>query len=86
LFQAGGVEVDVGDGGEQGFDDEMIEGTIQSAELAGAMDELADTFGGMEEQILEGGGLGIFAANAGVSAAGGAESLFALITEHRFGC
>ena len=84
LFESERIEVDIGDGGKQGFDHEMIHRAVLGAELPGAMGVLTDALGGVDEQVLEGGGLGVFAADAGIGAAGHAESLFTLIAKHGF--
>ena len=51
-LEALGVEVDVGDGGEECLGDEDIDSVLDLAELAGAMGVHADAFDGMEEEVL----------------------------------
>jgi hypothetical protein len=84
LFESERIEIDVGDGGEESFDEEMIDGRVWGAELSSAMCVLADALGGVDQEILERGGLGIFAADAGIGAAGHAEGLFTLVAKHGF--
>ena len=65
----------------------MIEAVLQTAQLAAtASPEVQSLFhqwvSCLEEQILEGGGLGIFAARAEGGAAGHLHGLFTLVAKH----
>jgi len=82
LLEALGVEVDVGDGREERVHHEAIDGGAVGAARAGAVGEGGDAAAGVEEQILESGGLGIFAARAEGGAAGHLHGLFTLVAKH----
>ena len=80
--QALGVEVDVGDGGEERFDDEDVDLAVARAEGGGAMRVHGDALGGVDEQVLQGRGGSVLAADAGGGTTGALGGLLALITEH----
>ena len=83
-LQTGRIEVDIGDGGEQGFDDEFVDGCVLGTEHDGAVGVHRHPFGQIQQQVLQGGGLRVFAADAERVATGSFGGLFTLITKHCF--
>ncbi len=79
-----GIEVDVGDGGKQCFDDIFVNGRILGAEHGGAVGVHRYSLGDIQQQVLQGRCFGVFAADAEHVAAGPFGGLFTLITKHSF--
>jgi hypothetical protein len=81
LVNIGGVEVDIGDGEEEGAEKESVHVRGCGAEEAGGVGVLSDSLGGVEEEVLEYGGVLIFAADGEGGASGAFGRLFALVAE-----
>lgn len=81
--KAGVIEVDVGQGGENGLDGEEIHFGVFNACIAGGDGDLGEAFGQMKKKVLKLGGVVGFPADTdlGTTALGG---LFTLITKHGF--
>ncbi len=84
-LQALWVEIDVGHGGEQGFDDEAVRALVDVAELAQPMAQEAKALQLMQQQVLQQGNFGTLAADADASAGLRVAGLFALIAKHVHG-
>ena len=82
LFDPGRVEIDVGYRGEQAFEHRAIDLRVANAKLGRSMGVHRHPLGGMNQEVLQGGGLRLLAANADLLAAGALGGLFTLITEH----
>ena len=82
LFDAGRVEIDVGHRGEQAFEHRPIDLGVANAELGRSVGVHRKPLGGMDQEVLQGGGFRFFAANADLLAPGALGGLFALVTKH----
>ena len=82
LFDAGRVEIDVGHRGEQAFEHGPIDLGIANAELGRSVGVHRQSLGGMDQQVLQGGGFRVFSANADLLAPGAFGGLFTLVTKH----
>ena len=76
------VKIDIGDGDEQGFEEEPVHGGIFGSESACSMGVLGDAFARMDQEVLQDGASLVLAADRKVAAARSLGSLFALITKH----
>ncbi|MGC4119087.1 MAG: hypothetical protein QM765_31885 [Myxococcales bacterium] len=76
-----GVEVDVGDRGEQRLDHRAAERVVVLAEHVGAVGVHRDALGGVDHQVLQGAGDRVLAAVADALAALAADGLFTLVAE-----
>ena len=85
LFQAPGVEVDVGHGGEQRLDDKAVGAGVGVAELAQALAQEADAFQLVQKQVLQHGHFRALAADAEAGAGLAIAGLFALVAKHVHG-
>ena len=83
---ARGIEIDVGQRGEHGVQDETARILVHDAKLPGGPGVLRDALDRMEQQILQIGSHGVLAARAFCRGAAvacvGAFGLFALVAEH----
>jgi hypothetical protein len=86
LFDPHGVEVDVGQRGEQRVVDEIIHGGIRYADGASLVRDLRQPFHRVDQDVLKVAGDGVLAAGSllGVAAGNGVDvlCLLALVTEH----
>ena len=82
FFNSGRVEIDVGHRGEQAFEHGPIDLRVANAELGRSMGVHRQSLGGMDQEVLQGGGLRFLAANADLLAPGALGGLFALVTKH----
>ena len=80
------VEIDVGEGREEGEEDEAVGFDVRRAKLARAMQILADALADIEQNVLQIGGRRVLAAHAFRAGAARAfvrsVGLLALVTEH----
>jgi hypothetical protein len=63
------VKIDVGDGDEQGFEDEPVHSGVFGAERAGPMSVLGNALAGMDQEVLQDGAILVLAADRIVAAA-----------------
>jgi hypothetical protein len=82
LRQAGRVEVDIGHRGEKAFDEKLVDRRIRNAECAGLVAEKCQAFQALQQIVLQGCNLGLFAAHTNYAATGTFGRLFTLITKH----
>ena len=80
--EAFGIEIDVGESGEEGFADKRVDFRIGGARLPGAMGVHGDAFYRKYKQILQRCRRRVFAAGANLHAALPAKGLLTLIAEH----
>ena len=78
----GRVEIDVRHRGEEAFEHRAIDLRVADAELGRSMGVHRHALGGVDQQVLQGGGLRVLAADADLVAAGALGGLFALVTKH----
>ncbi|KAF5060555.1 hypothetical protein DSECCO2_324580 [anaerobic digester metagenome] len=81
-FEAGRVEIDVGQGREDAFVDEAVQVGVGHALGAGLHGHFGQPLQGVDEKILESGHFGLLAAHADFGAAGSFGSLFTLVAKH----
>ena len=77
-----GVEIDVGDRGEEEFEDRPIDRRVAGVQFGRPMGVHRNALGGIHQQVLQVGGGRVLAADAILVATGSLRGLFALITEH----
>ena len=82
LFDSGRVEIDVGYRGEQAFEHGTIDLRVADAELGRSVGVHRQPLGGVDQEVLQGGGFRVFSANADLLAPGALGGLFALVTKH----
>src|SRR5690606_32954639 len=87
LVEAGGVEVDIGESGEQGEVHKAVDRRQAGAEAMGTRPVHGDALHQVDQHVLKIGGGGVLAADApgeatAVGAVGGAQSLFTLDAKH----
>ena len=70
MFEPPRIKVNVGDGGEQKFEDCAIDLGVGAAQFGSPMGVHRNALGGIDKEVLQGGGGGIFAAYAKRRAAG----------------
>ena len=81
-FTAVGIEIDIGHCGKQAFEHGPVNVRIACAELGCAMGVHGNSLGRIDQEILQGGGVRLFAAHAESGATGSLGSLFALVAKH----
>ena len=80
--EPGRIEIDIGQGGENGFAGELVDGRVTDIDLGPGDRHLGDALGRINEKVLKGGDVGLFAAYADLGASFAFGCLLALKTKH----